>query len=130
MTSGTLLFNNATDVFGNTHVLFDDKTPDSVPQRFATVDYQRFGGSLGAGRDFSVSTQLWAHYRLERINANVPLAASDVRGRGAGAETEPIDFSIVRGASILSTMARRCNTTRGTSPSSRRAAGLRPWRPK
>jgi outer membrane protein insertion porin family len=104
MTNGTLLYNHATDFFGNEHVLFDDRTPVSTPQRFAAVDYQRFGGSLGVGRDFSVSTQLWAHYRIERVNADVPLAASHVRGTGGAASTEPIDFSIVRGPSVLSTI--------------------------
>jgi outer membrane protein insertion porin family len=100
MTNGTLLYNDATDFFGNDNVFFEDLTPNPTPQRFAAVQYQRFGGSLGVGRDFSVSTQLWAHYRLERIDANVPLAAST----GTGADTEPIDFSILRGQSILSTV--------------------------
>lgn len=100
MTNGTLLYNDATDFFGNDNVLFDDLTPNPTPQQFAAVHYRRFGGSLGVGRDFSVSTQLWAHYRLERIDANVPLAAST----GTGETTEPIDFSILRGSSILSTV--------------------------
>jgi outer membrane protein insertion porin family len=104
MTSGTLLHNNATDFFGNERVFFDDRTPVSTSQRFAAVDYRRFGGSVGVGRDFSVSTQLWAHYRLERVDADVPLAASHLRGRGDAATTEPIDFSIVRGPSVLTTI--------------------------
>ena len=41
-------------------------------------------GGIGVGRDLSVSTQLWANYRLERISSNVPRTANTVRGVGDG----------------------------------------------
>lgn len=99
MVGGSLLYNDALDYFGNA-------SPEWVnPQakRFhssAVVDYTRFGGSLGVGRDLSVSTQLWLHYRLESLNASYPLEASHLRGF----DREPIDFDIIRGRSVLSTL--------------------------
>jgi outer membrane protein insertion porin family len=100
MVSGTLLYNNANDVFGNTDVRYAD--PDrGVPHTdYAIVDYQRFGGSIGVGRDLGVPTQAWLHYRLETINAAYPRTASHFRGE----DLEPIDFDIIRGRSILSTI--------------------------
>jgi outer membrane protein assembly factor BamA len=106
MTNGTLLFNNADDFFGNQAVLFDDpRQPAGAPHSSAVVQYERFGGMLGVGRDLSVSTQLWANYRLEHINASLPLAATDIRGRRGELDREPIDFDIVRGDSVLSTIS-------------------------
>lgn len=99
MTSGTLLYNDARDFFGNAGVLKDDPT-DSNPSQSAVVNYKRFGGSLGVGRDLSISTQLWLNYRLETLDASYPLEASHLRGF----QTEPIDFDIIRGRSILSTL--------------------------
>ncbi len=54
MTSGTLLYNDARDFFGNAQVLKDDPTGTSSSQS-AVVNYKRFGGSLGVGRDLSIS---------------------------------------------------------------------------
>ncbi len=99
MTSGTLLYNNARDFFGNAHVLKDDPTGTSSSQS-AVVNYTRFGGSLGVGRDLSISTQFWLYYRLETLEASYPLEASHLRGF----RTEPIDFDIIRGRSVLSTL--------------------------
>jgi outer membrane protein insertion porin family len=99
MTSVSLLYANAQDFFGNSNVLYQSPAIDSVPD-FAVVDYQRFGGMLGVGRDLSVATQLWFYYRLESIDAQVPLAASHERG----GEVEPIDFSVEPGTSVLSTL--------------------------
>ena len=100
MTSGTLLYNDADDFFGNAGVEFENPSQQGVHE-FAVVQYKRFGGSIGVGRDLSVTTQLWAQYRLEHVHAVVPLAASELRGT----EREPIDFSILRGDSILSTIS-------------------------
>jgi outer membrane protein insertion porin family len=99
MVGGSLLYNDAQDFFGTSRVKWVD------PERLehydsAAVDYTRFGGSLGVGRDLSVSTQLWLHYRLESLNASYPLEASQSRGFA----TEPIDFDIIRGRSVLSTL--------------------------
>jgi outer membrane protein assembly factor BamA len=109
MTNGTLLFNNADDFFGNRGVLVADPyRPTGLPAEIAVVQYKRFGGSVGVGRDLSVSTQLWAHYRLEGIDAQVPFA-SHLRGTPEalppGSIGEPIDFSILKGQSLLSTIS-------------------------
>jgi outer membrane protein assembly factor BamA len=99
MVGGSLLYNDALDYFGNASVLWAN--PEQ-PQSFdsAVVDYTRFGGSLGIGKDLSVSTQLWLHYRLETLNASSPLVGSHLRGF----DREPIDFDIIRGRSVLSTL--------------------------
>jgi outer membrane protein assembly factor BamA len=94
MASASLLYNNAHDYFGNSAVL----TPGGGP--YAVVDYTRFGGSIGAGHDLSITTQLWFDLRFEKIHAKVPLAASHLRGL----DREPISFNITPGDSILSTL--------------------------
>ena len=91
-----LLYNDARDFFGNNDVLVNGQAED-----YALVTYQRFGGRLGLGHDLGISSQLLFNYRLERITANVPLAASDYRGL----DVEPIDFMLPNGASILSTLS-------------------------
>lgn len=117
MTNGTLLYNNADDFFGNRGVLVADPyRPTGLPAQLAVVQYKRFGGSVGVGRDLSVSTQLWAHYRLEGIDAQAPFSATHLRGTPEAAYylpapangcvgCEPIDFSIVKGQSLLSTIS-------------------------
>jgi len=95
----TLLYNNAKDFFGNRDVLVDYATTQ-VAQDYAILDYRRFGGTLGAGHDLGISTQLFLNYRLEKIDANVPLAASHHRGL----DIEPIDFMLLPGPSVLSTV--------------------------
>jgi outer membrane protein insertion porin family len=93
-----LLYNAARDFFGNSDVLVDD--PTQPQEDFAVAQYKRFGGRLGAGHDLGVSSQVFLDYRLERINASLPLAASDHRGE----DVEPIDFMLIRGSSTLSTL--------------------------
>ncbi|HEX4337482.1 MAG TPA: BamA/TamA family outer membrane protein [Polyangiaceae bacterium] len=105
MTSGTLLFNHANDFFGNHDVGFVNPLEKQLDNSVAVVQYERFGGTVGVGRDLSVTTQFWANYRLERINAHVPLSANDLRGNGSQAEREPIDFYIQRDKSVLSTLS-------------------------
>ncbi|MGH7295402.1 MAG: BamA/TamA family outer membrane protein [Polyangiaceae bacterium] len=93
-----LLYNSARDFFGNRDVLVDDPTqPD---KDFAVARYTRFGGRIGAGHDVGVSSQIFLDYRLERVDASYPLAASDHRGD----DVEPIDFLLIRGGSTLSTL--------------------------
>ena len=99
MIGGTLLYNDAQDFFGTSNPEWTDPNRTTLFES-AQVDYTRFGGSIGIGRDLSVSTQLWLHYRLETLNASYPLEASQVRGFA----TEPIDFDIIRGRSVLSTL--------------------------
>lgn len=100
MVSGQLLYNDAHDFFGNADIHWADPTGELAFADFAIVAYRRFGGSLGIGRDLSVSTQVWLHYRLESIDASYPLEASHYRGF----DLEPIDFDVIRGKSILSTL--------------------------
>ncbi len=101
MTSGTLLYNDARDFFGNARVFKeDDPSSNATSTQSAVVNYKRFGGSLGVGRDLSISTQVWLNYRLETLDASYPFEASHQRGY----RTEPIDFDIIRGRSVLSTL--------------------------
>jgi outer membrane protein assembly factor BamA len=93
---GELLYNNARDFFGNNDVVVNGQAED-----YALLTYQRFGGRVGFGHDLGISSQLLFNYRLERITANVPLAASDYRGL----DVEPIDFMLPNGGSILSTLS-------------------------
>jgi outer membrane protein assembly factor BamA len=96
---GQLLYNRARDFFGNHDVLFDDPT-QRVAQDFAVVSYRRFGGIVGVGHDLGISTQAFLGYRLEKLDATLPVAASHKRGL----DVEPIDFDIHGGSSILSTL--------------------------
>jgi len=98
ITNVELLYNNAKDYFGSRDVLVDDPTQPS--QDFAVVAYRRFGGSVGVGHDLGATTQFFLDYRFEKIDANLPLAASHVRGQ----DVEPIDFYIHGGSSLLSTL--------------------------
>lgn len=91
-----LLFNHARDFFGNKDVLVDD--PAQPAQDFAVVTYERFGGMVGAGHDLGTSTRFFLDYRYERIDAQLPLAASHRRGL----DVEPVDFHIIPGGSTLS----------------------------
>lgn len=101
MVAGTLLYTNAHDFFGNSHVIqAGSPAGEGAYEDYAIVAYKRFGGTLGIGRDLSVSTQVWLNYRLESLYADYPKLASQV----TGVDTEPIDFSIIRGQSVLSTV--------------------------
>lgn len=93
-----LVYNDARDFFGNRDVQVDDPSQKTSTD-YAIANYRRFGGLLGVSRDLGTSTQLFFDYRLERIEATLPLAASHLRGL----DREPIDFFIDRGSSLLST---------------------------
>jgi outer membrane protein insertion porin family len=95
-----LLYNNARDFFGNRNALVDD--PDEPAQDFAVLSYRRFGGRVGVGHEVgSVSNRVFFDYRLEKIDANLPLAASHRHGL----DIEPIDFDLPKGSSVLSTVS-------------------------
>lgn len=95
-----LLYNNAKDFFGNRDVLVDDPS-QKVAQDFAVARYQRFGGSVGVGHDLgNPSDRLFLDYRLERLDASLPRAASHRRGL----DVEPIAFYLVDGPSVLSSV--------------------------
>ncbi|MDW8249827.1 MAG: BamA/TamA family outer membrane protein [Myxococcales bacterium] len=101
MAQAMLLHGVAREFYGNRQVRYDD--PFGGAERvedFAVARYTRTGGLLGVGRDLSVSSQLWADYRLERISARLPLAASHLRGM----EREPLVFDLVPGTSYLSSL--------------------------
>jgi outer membrane protein insertion porin family len=100
MVSGTLLYNDARDFFGLAQKRDSNPNQNTALSDYAVVGYTRFGGAVGVGRDLSLATQLWVNYRLESIEANVPQQASHVRGF----VREPIDFDIVPGRSVLSTI--------------------------
>jgi outer membrane protein assembly factor BamA len=96
-----LLYNSAQDFFGNGSVfVYDPTQPNQQNQDYAVASYQRLGGSVGAGHDLGSSTRLYLDYRLEHIDATLPLAASDHRGT----DVVPIDFELIRGDSFLSTL--------------------------
>lgn len=104
MASGELLYNDARDFFGNSAVRYVAPAQDTERvTEHATVPYKRFGGALGIGRDLSISTQFWLHYRLESVDATPPDAASHLRGN----VREPIDFDVIAGRSVLSTLRAR-----------------------
>lgn len=102
-----LLYSAARDFFGNGDVLVDACQtgpvgvcdPNATSQDYAVAQYKRFGGRLAFGHDLGISTQLFFEYRLEKIDATLPLAASDYRGL----DVEPIDFMLLPGSSVLST---------------------------
>lgn len=98
---GQLLYNNAKDFFGARDALVDDPT-QTTTQDYAVASYRRFGGRLGTGHELgNVTTRLFLDYRLETIDASLPLAASHLRGL----DIEPIDFYLQRNQSILSTLS-------------------------
>jgi outer membrane protein insertion porin family len=99
-----VLYSAARDFFGNHDVYVDESTPAPTFQDFAVEPYKRFGARLAAGHDLGVSSQLVFGYRLEKIDVDpksLPRAASDNRGL----DREPIDFMLIRGSSILSTIS-------------------------
>jgi outer membrane protein assembly factor BamA len=101
MAQTTLLYNSAREFYGIKGVRYDDPVGGaSSVVDFAVARYTRFGGSVGVGRDLSVSTQMWFDYRLEAIDASLPLAASDLRGP----DVEPINYYLIPGKSVLSTV--------------------------
>lgn len=100
MAQGTLFYNVAREFYGIPgNVLYDDPFGGAQHvEDFAIARYKRLGGTIGGGRDLSVSTQLWIDYRLEGIDASLPLAASHVRG----GEREPLSYDLIAGRSYLS----------------------------
>jgi outer membrane protein assembly factor BamA len=98
--AGELLYNNALDFFGNPPV-FVDQPGQSSPSSYAVVKYTRSGGQLGVGYPTSLATRVWLSYRLESIgDVEIPNAAA----ANYGGVLEPIDFKILPGRSVLSTL--------------------------
>ena len=110
-----LLYANALDFFGNGDALVSacrtDGTcdPTQTTRDYAVAQYKRFGGRLAFGHDLGTSSQVFIEYRLEKIDAVLPQAASTHRGL----DVVPIDFMLLPGSSILSTLhATLVNDTR------------------
>lgn len=99
--SASLIYQDARDFFGNRDVAFESP---NLAQRevtdYAVVAHKRFGATLGTGHDLSISSRFLLDYHLEQVEATVPTVASHMRG----AQREPIDFSILPGKSVLSTL--------------------------
>ncbi|MGK4007692.1 BamA/TamA family outer membrane protein [Sorangium sp. So ce1036] len=97
----TLLYNDARDFFGNRDVSFESPLLEQREvTEYAVVAYKRFGATLGTGHDVSSSSRLSLDYRLEQIDATVPTVASHMRGQ----RREPIDFDILGGKTVLSSL--------------------------
>ncbi len=94
-----VLFSRARDFFGNRDVLTSTAST-AAPTDYAVVTYDRFGGSIGGSYEVAPPTHLFLDYRLERIDATLPGAASHRRGN----DVEPIDFYVRQGGSVLSTL--------------------------
>jgi outer membrane protein assembly factor BamA len=96
-----LLYNSAKDFFGNGSVqVYYPAQLSGQSQEYAVASYQRLGGSVGAGHDLGISTRLYLDYRLEHIDATLPLAAYE----NVGGQHQPIDFGLDGGESYLSTL--------------------------
>jgi len=67
----------------------------------ARIDYKRIGGSIFGAVTFFKSLKLTLKYRLERLTADLPIAATHTR-RGV---TSPIEFNILAGDSYLSALS-------------------------
>ena len=130
--AATLLYNDARDFFGNRDVSFESPLLEQREvTRYAVVAYKRFGGTLGTGHDLGVSSWFSFDYHLEQIDAIVPTVASHVRGQ----TREPIDFDILPGKTVLSTLRAGLTydtrdaqflATRGTHASATLTAGAPP----
>jgi outer membrane protein insertion porin family len=97
--SGELLYNHALDFFGNSGVVVDDARPTSAS--YAVVEYTRSGGQIALGHPMSLTSRLWLSYRLESIgDVHIPRAAA----HRYGGVLEPIEFNILPGRSVLSTL--------------------------
>jgi outer membrane protein assembly factor BamA len=106
ITEAELLYNDARAFFGDSDVLVDQPTTAGASSSaqgapdFAVAQYKRFGGRVSIGHDLGISSQVFFDYRLEKIDALLPPAASD----DCGSDVCPIDFMLLPGSSILSTL--------------------------
>lgn len=99
--SASLLYTHGLDFFGSRSVAFESP---SLEQRrvtdYAVVAYRRFGGTLGVGHDLAAASAFQLDYHLEQIDATVPTVASHLRGN----RREPVNFSVLGGKSVLSSL--------------------------
>ncbi len=102
ITEAEFVYNSARAFFGHRDVLVDDPSTigGQAATDYAVAQYKRLGGRVGLGHDLGISSQIFFDYRLEKIDALLPPAAS----ADCGSEVCPIDFMLLPGASILSTL--------------------------
>jgi outer membrane protein insertion porin family len=129
--SASLLYSNAQDFFGTRDVLFESALTTPELTDYAVVGYTRSGGSIGTGHDLTLSTHFNFEYHLEEITATVPTVASELYGN----TREPIQFDILPGSSVLSSLRAGLTydtrdapflTKNGTLASARLTLGLEP----
>ena len=97
----SLYYVDGRDFFGTKDVSFESPLlSQKTVTDYAIVDYKRFGGSIGGGHDLSLLTHLSFGYRLEAVDAVVPVVASHVRGT----TREPIRFHVLGGKSVHSSL--------------------------
>lgn len=104
ITEAEFVYNDAQGFFGDRDVLVDDPNASATAGQ-ATIDYavaryRRLGGRVSIGHDLGISSDVFFDYRLEKIDAVLPPAASD----NCGNDVCPIDFMLVPGSSVLSTL--------------------------
>lgn len=98
----SLYYVSARDYFGNRDVIFEaPRVTSRRVSEYAVLDSSRFGGTLGTGFSLSLATRILVDYQLEVIDADVPTAASHVRGE----RREPITFDVEPGHSTLAALS-------------------------
>jgi outer membrane protein assembly factor BamA len=97
-----LLYNDAQDYLGRRPVLVAGM--GEAEQKYAVIDYQRFGGAVGAGVRLAHHTLLYVDYRLELVRAQLPLAAAQLDQPLGPNFGEPLDFYLADDRSILSAL--------------------------
>jgi outer membrane protein insertion porin family len=104
ITEAEFIYNDASAFYGNRDVLVDDPTAATTAGQaapdYAVAQYKRLGGRVSIGHDLGISSQIFFDYRLEKIDALLPPAASD----NCGLDVCPIDFMLLPGSSVLSTL--------------------------
>jgi outer membrane protein assembly factor BamA len=95
-----LQYAHACDFFGNRAVVYAKGAGCAPGADFASVAYDRYGGTLGTGYPLGRFSQIGFEAHVEQVSASVPAEASHLRGD----TREPIDFAIEPGRSWLSTL--------------------------
>ena len=136
ITEAEFVYNDAQGFLGTRDVLVDDPNASATAGQaaidYAVARYRRLGGRVSIGHDLGISSRIFIDYRLEKVDALLPSAASD----NCGNEICPIDFMLVPGSSILSTLGAAFTydtrddpflTTRGQQLVASVAASLTPF---
>lgn len=97
--AGELLYSAARDFLGRRPVLISGV---DEPRSYATVTYERIGGSIGTGFRLLPTVSVYLDYRLELVRARLPAAAAQLGTTLGSTIGEPIEFHLLPGRSILS----------------------------